>query len=710
MAKEQPIMTALPVFYNVLLGIVITGSLIFLNIMAYLTYKALLHHSRIAAHGATTPTDLATLAHLNKRFSVLEHLPVKVTNIGQGQDTLSEQICSITCEIQGMKTYLQHSDKSIAQELQDLILASINRQFDIPAARPKSPLLPPSSYYSAATQTRKQDTSRQVMSTMSGLTTQATTPQDPPTLASFFSPVVLQATATGKPAPPVLSLSAISCQSTAPLQQPSVRLGISSVARQETVPSKTASPVLSVSIIAGQSTSTASPKVAALESFCVQSNKTAPADMPRQEFVVDENNVKANSIEEVQDTEHKDSNDSKKEEEPSNEDGDSTQDKNSELDDLAEAINAELAAQEEQDRVAKEVPRRKSGLGSSIFCDPKASLPSSSAKDPTDSSPTTTSYLGPSSLVELMAQPKQPAHPETMDAFCKICDKTVEIDVAFDVNYQGPKDIDYKPSWDRHDRDFHGDCPACHESVSGIYDSTRNMFNFDEHNKVCPKRKQPKNDPSSSSVANPPRSAPATSASSKTMRTVTCRYCHTKVTVPTRPTDKGEIPDFTTHNITCEGQKKMTRVHFHCTNCGLGVTNKSEFFKVHLDPCKEQARADGNLGKFDAVTGRRVDGPAATSAPIPTSGQQAPPSSTPAKTKSPGGLKGFSKHAVPTAGQQDVPSAPAASSPTVAIKSSGGLKGLSKYAAPTSNDSGANEASAKKSDGAPSWQGNVIPY
>jgi hypothetical protein len=212
---------------------------------------------------------------------------------------------------------------------------------------------------------------------------------------------------------------------------------------------------------------------------------------------------------------------------------------------------------------------------------------------------------------------------------CKVCSKHI------------PEDI-----WEYHERHFHDICPACEEIVRGFWSPVTHRFDFSEHDKVCPKKEETENVPSNS-LATPSANALITDAPCVTTQEATCKYCVKTVTVPIRPSSTGDVADFTAHNLICEVQKKMTRVHFYCTNCGMGVVDRQAFYALHMSTCIEQARMTGQMGMFDLFTGRHVKMDPARDAltitapdvpVLPTEPVAYNETSTPANKNSPGGL------------------------------------------------------------------------
>jgi hypothetical protein len=154
---------------------------------------------------------------------------------------------------------------------------------------------------------------------------------------------------------------------------------------------------------------------------------------------------------------------------------------------------------------------------------------------------------------------------------CIVCTKKVTIEFQFDY---GKKFY----LWELHQRDFHSKCPDCHKTVPAIWDDKSNGHDFSEHHKVC-------------------AVLPAGWA--------ICKFCHEKTPAPLISTPEGRIRDFSKHNITCPVKAEEKTVLFHCKNCGIGVTNKSDFYDDHSKPCFERACVNHTVDAFDEKTGAR---------------------------------------------------------------------------------------------------------
>jgi hypothetical protein len=155
---------------------------------------------------------------------------------------------------------------------------------------------------------------------------------------------------------------------------------------------------------------------------------------------------------------------------------------------------------------------------------------------------------------------------------CIICAKKVTIEFQFDY---GKKFY----LWELHQRDFHSKCPDCHKTVPAIWDDKTNGHDFSEHHKVC-------------------AVLPAGWA--------ICKFCHEKTPAPLISTPEGRIHDFSKHNTTCPAKAEEKTVHFHCKNCGMGVTDKNDFFKNHKKSCDAKASANGMWYIYDGNTGAFV--------------------------------------------------------------------------------------------------------
>jgi predicted nucleic acid-binding Zn-ribbon protein len=175
---------------------------------------------------------------------------------------------------------------------------------------------------------------------------------------------------------------------------------------------------------------------------------------------------------------------------------------------------------------------------------------------------------------------------------CIICAKKVTIEFQFDY---GKKFY----LWELHQRDFHSKCPDCHKTVPAIWDDKTNGHDFSEHHKVC-------------------AVLPAGWA--------ICKFCHEKTPAPLISTPEGRIHDFSKHNTTCPTKAEEKTVHFHCKNCGMGVTDKNDFFKNHKKSCDAKASANGMWYIYDGNTGAFVG-------PQPAM----PTQTTPPKTATPHG-------------------------------------------------------------------------
>jgi hypothetical protein len=209
---------------------------------------------------------------------------------------------------------------------------------------------------------------------------------------------------------------------------------------------------------------------------------------------------------------------------------------------------------------------------------------------------------------------------------CKVCSKYVPVNI-----------------WEYHERHFHDICPACEEIVRGFWSPITHRFDFNEHDKVCPKKEQTEKVPSNSLAT--PVSALSTDAPHVTTQKKICKHCVEWVTVPILLSSTGDVADFTAHNLICEVRKKMTRAHFYCTNCGMGVVGRHAFYAHHMSTCMEQAKMTGQMNMYDHFTGRHVKiDPDALTFPapdvpdLPTEPAAYTETSTSANTSFPGSL------------------------------------------------------------------------
>jgi DNA-directed RNA polymerase subunit M/transcription elongation factor TFIIS len=154
---------------------------------------------------------------------------------------------------------------------------------------------------------------------------------------------------------------------------------------------------------------------------------------------------------------------------------------------------------------------------------------------------------------------------------CIVCVKSVTVEFQFDY---GKKFY----LWELHHRDFHGKCPDCHKMVRAIWDDKINGHDFSEHRKVC--------------IALPAGWA-------------ICKFCHEKTFASLISTPEGRIRDFSKHNTTCPAKAEEKTVLFHCKSCGIGVTNKSDFYDNHSKACFERACVNNTVDAFDEKTGAR---------------------------------------------------------------------------------------------------------
>jgi hypothetical protein len=197
------------------------------------------------------------------------------------------------------------------------------------------------------------------------------------------------------------------------------------------------------------------------------------------------------------------------------------------------------------------------------------------------------------------------------EKYCDICQKVFTIEFDIETN-NGKKFF----VWTPHEMNFHGKCHDYHKVVSAIWNSKDDTYDFNEHRKVCP------------------------------VNWATCRDCHTKVFAHRICTPRGPMNNFSEHNTTCRVKVKMTRILFHCKNCGEGITNKSDFFDNHHVSCAAQAALNNTINAFDSQTGDFVgpgmapQTPVAASrtamphGPMPRFGNQATSTSSPAAAAS----------------------------------------------------------------------------
>jgi hypothetical protein len=170
------------------------------------------------------------------------------------------------------------------------------------------------------------------------------------------------------------------------------------------------------------------------------------------------------------------------------------------------------------------------------------------------------------------------------DKYCNICQKVFAIE--FEIEPCNGKKVFI---WTPHEMYCHGKCHGCHRVVAAIWNSKDDTHDFSEHRKVCP------------------------------VNWAICRDCHTNVFAPRISTPGGLINNLNEHNTTCRVKVKMTRILFHCKKCGDGVTNKSDFFDNHRQPCTAQAALRNTINAYDDRTGYFVGPGMATQTPVAAS-------------------------------------------------------------------------------------------
>jgi hypothetical protein len=241
---------------------------------------------------------------------------------------------------------------------------------------------------------------------------------------------------------------------------------------------------------------------------------------------------------------------------------------------------------------------------------------------------------------------------------CIICAKKVTIEFQFDY---GKKFY----LWELHQRDFHSKCPDCHKTVPAIWDDKTNSHDFNEHRKVC-------------------AVLPAGWA--------ICKFCHEKTPAPLISTPEGRIHDFSKHNTTCPAKAEEKTVHFHCKNCGMGVTDKNDFFKNHKKSCDAKASANGMWYIYDGNTGASVG-------PQPAM----PTQTTTPKTATPHGtMANFGKQSASATSSSRTP-------PTGQRGGKAPAPGR-RPALPLFGSCGSHSPTTPQVTASPSWQGNVTNY
>jgi hypothetical protein len=566
-----------------------------------------------------------------------------------------------------------------------------------PAPSPKS-MLTMSKLFAVATTPRELDTSPKAILTMSKIFTMAITPRGPPPPTLGFSSIVARDTATSiSSSKSKLTMSKLIAVATQPRAVPPPILDLSSIAVLDTATTKAASPVLAFSTVMTQSISPTSSSMAVFGYSGEQSNEAEPIGRLDQDLVIDAMELKEGFTEDVNDSAHEGDKDGEGQgaswpeadelaPEDSSSDGegeDLTEFKlaiqralNDRLkrspgffddrgpsvfegerprllksDDIEESEDSdplgsrhsmsnfgtsppnEISTSEDAPTESHSTSPPLATTPSRTFTPEDAPTGSSSpcvlpVTTPPDNAATKSPSPSPAATSPAKLEVNVPFTNSTISmVHCKVCSKHVPVDI-----------------WEYHERHFHDICPACEEIVRGFWSPVTHRFDFSEHDKVCPKKKQTDN-VSSNSLATPSANALTTDAPRVTTQEATCRYCVKTVTVPIRPSPTGDVADFTAHDLICEVRKKMTQVHFYCTNCGMGVVDRQAFYALHMSTCMEQARMTGQMGMFDLFTGRHVkmDPDALTiTAPdvpdLPTEPAAYTETSTPANTNFPGGL------------------------------------------------------------------------
>jgi hypothetical protein len=254
------------------------------------------------------------------------------------------------------------------------------------------------------------------------------------------------------------------------------------------------------------------------------------------------------------------------------------------------------------------------------------------------------------------------------EVYCKVCNKPVTLEFEIEP---ADRTKTKRYIWEPHSMFSHSNCHECKQEVPAMWNSKAGKSDFSEHNKVC---------------HNPANWAE-------------CRHCHANVLAPIISTLIGPIHNFSNHNTTCRVKVKMTRVLFYCTNCGEGITNKSDFHDNHYEPCKAMAAKDKTLKAYDYENGKFVGAGNATQT-----------SALPFRTATPHGRSpGFGNQSTPTdhSASATSPTATTCTSPTGPradhASSSGRRPPVPKFG-------GRPSASGRPVANASLWQGNVIQY